>query len=173
MSRDPIGLLIAALAGCAALLIWVALRARRDRIPWKGIRYDDTGAARRPETAYYDPETGLTGKPDWILDSWRGPVPVEVKSGATPEFPIPGHVLQLAAYCYLIERCEGKRVRRGILRYPETSFEISYTIKLRRRLLETIDALRAAEASDFPRSHRDTGKCRACGYRSRCDERLC
>lgn len=172
MTQNLFAWLAAALAVCIALLLVVWLRARRERIPWKGIRYDDTGAGRRPETAYYDPETGLTGKPDWIVDSWRGPVPIEVKSGATPEFPIQAHVLQLAAYCYLIERCEGKRVRRGILRYPETSFEISYTIKLRRQLIETIEALRDAEAADFPRSHRDIGKCRSCGYRSRCNERL-
>ncbi len=172
MTPDPFLLLVIALIGCILILILVSLRARRERIPWKGIRYDDMDPTRQPEKTYYDPETGLTGKPDWIIDSWRGPVPIEVKSGATPEFPIPAHVLQLAAYCYLIESCEGKRVRRGILRYPDTSFEISYTIKLRRRLLETIAALREAEAAGFPRSHRDIGKCRACGYRARCNERL-
>ena len=92
--------------------------------------------------------------------------------GQVPDSQYPGHVMQLAAYCYLIERCDRRSVCRGILRYPETSFEISYTIELRRRLLATLEALRKAEAEGYPRTHRDFTKCRGCGYRSHCDERL-
>ena len=45
-------------------------------------------------------------------------------------------------------------------------------IELRLRLLATLEALRKAEAEGYPRTHRDFTKCRGCGYRSHCDERL-
>ena len=77
MTPDPFFPLAIALIGCILILILVSLRARRERIPWKGIRYDDMDPTRRPGKTYYDPETGLTGKPDWIIDSWRGPCPPE------------------------------------------------------------------------------------------------
>lgn len=166
-------ILIALIAAFAAALIALIVAGRRGRIPWRWVRYDDAARrGRKPERTYYDAETGLSGKPDFIIDGWGTSTPIEVKSGRTPDSPYPGHVMQLAAYCYLIERCDRRSVRRGILRYPETSFEISYTIELRRRLLATLEALRKAEAEGYPRTHRDFTKCRGCGYRSHCDERL-
>lgn len=156
---------------CAAALILVVVRAWRERIPWRNVRYDDASAEKTAKV-FYDPETGLAGKPDFILSTCGGLVPIEVKTGMTPQSPLPGHVMQLAAYCFLLETCEGMKVRKGILRYPDASYEISYTIDLRERLLKTLAEFRDAERDGYPRNHHDRAKCQGCGYRSICDKNL-
>lgn len=156
---------------CVAALIFVVMRAWRERVPWRNVRYDDA-AAEKTAKVFYDLASGLAGKPDFILSTRNGPVPIEVKTGITPPSPLPGHVMQLAAYCYLIEKCEGVKVRKGILRYPDASYEISYTIDLRERLFQALEAIRTAERDGYPRNHHDRAKCFGCGYRSICDENL-
>lgn len=154
------------------LLVAVTRSAERHRIPIRKIRYDDTGAARQAPRPLYDPELDLAGKPDYILETRDGLVPVEVKSGATPREPLPGHVLQLLAYCYLIDVTTGRAPSRGILRYPASSFEISYTIREREQLRVVVEAIRCAGADGYPRSHDNPGRCRRCGYESICDASL-
>lgn len=156
---------------CAAALVFVIVRAWRGRVPWRNVRYDDA-AAEKSARVFYDAETGLAGKPDFILAARGELIPIEVKSGMTPPSPLPGHVMQLVAYCYLIEKCEGAKVRKGILRYPDASYEISYTIDLRERLFQALAAIRAAERDGYPRNHHDRARCSGCGYRSICDENL-
>ncbi|NIV28571.1 MAG: CRISPR-associated protein Cas4, partial [Anaerolineae bacterium] len=51
------------------------------------------------------------------------------------------HVLQLAAYCLLVEEQEGQAPAYGILKYGDRAFEVDYTVSLRDGLLRTIDAI--------------------------------
>jgi CRISPR-associated exonuclease Cas4 len=100
-------------------------------------------------------------------------VPVEVKSGAAPEQPYPAHVLQLAAYCLLVEEQEGQSPPYGILKYGDRAFEIDYAPALRDELLDTLAAIRRdLHARDVDRSHDDPARCLGCGYRDHCEQRL-
>jgi len=103
----------------------------------------------------------------------RALIPVEVKSGTAPQQPYPAHILQLAAYCLLVEDQEGRSPPHGILKYDDRAFEVDYTPGLRRELLEALEQLRRdLGARDVHRSHDEPNRCQGCGYRDRCAERL-
>ena len=171
-----IGLLLGAVV-LAGLGVWLLFRARsaqqRAGLPAGRVAYVDTGAWDRCERPLFSSVHRLAGRPDYLVRSRAGVVPVEVKSGAAPQRPYPGHVLQLAAYCLLVEETEGQEPPFGILKYRDRAFEIDYTPALRARLLEVIDEMRAGlYAAEVPRDHDEPARCRACGYGERCDQRL-
>jgi CRISPR-associated exonuclease Cas4 len=116
-------------------------------------------------------EHGLTGRPDYILEIDEGLVPVEVKTGRVPRGPLFSHVIQLAAYCLLLES-EGK-VSHGILRYGDVEHIVAFDDNLRSLLLQKMDEMREAMASgEVHRDHDRPGKCRSCSRRDACPERL-
>jgi len=79
----------------------------------------------------------------------------------------------IAAYCLLVEEQEARRPPHGILKYQDRTFEIDYTSALRDELLHVLaDMRRALEARDVDRSHEEAARCRGCGYRHRCEQRL-
>lgn len=163
-----------ALAGAGLWLFWRA-RVRRQQagLPPGRLTYVDTGAWNRCERPMFSNEHRLTGKPDYLVTCREGVIPVEVKSGRAPAAPYAAHVLQLAAYCLLVEEQERCRPPRGILKYDDRAFEIEYTPALRARLLVTLDDIRAdLHAGDVARSHQEAGRCRGCGQRTACDRRL-
>lgn len=161
----------------AGLGLWLLVRSRKARrqagLPAGRVTYADTGAWDRCERPLFSAYYRLTGRPDYLVRSREGLIPVEVKSGATPHQPHAGHILQLAAYCLLVEDQEGRPPPYGILKYADRAFEIDYTPDLRAHLLETLDALRQdLRRSEVDRSHDEPRRCGACGYRGRCDQRL-
>jgi CRISPR-associated exonuclease Cas4 len=167
-------LLAVALGGLGLWLLIRAGSARRDSgLPVGHITYADTGAWDRCERPLFSNRHRLTGRPDYLVRARDGIVPVEVKSGAAPSQPYPAHVLQLAAYCLLVEEQEGRLPPYGILKYDDRAFEVAYTPGLRAQLLETLDAIRRdLHARSVDRSHDDAARCRGCGYRDQCDRRL-
>jgi CRISPR-associated exonuclease Cas4 len=161
----------------AGLGLWLLARSgaarRQAGLPVGRVTYADTGAWDRCERPLFSTQHRLTGRPDYLVRSRVGLIPVEVKSGATPPQPYAGHVLQLAAYCLLVEDQEGQAPPHGILKYEERAFEIDYTPDLRARLLETLDALRQdLQEAEVNRSHDEPGRCAGCGYRAHCNQRL-
>ena len=121
----------------------------------------------------YSARYGLVGKPDYVVETARGLIPVEVKSGKAPEVPYLGHLLQLAAYCLLIEETTGQTPPHGLLKYADALFEVDFTLELRAELLETLADMRQARlARNVPRNHNQPGKCAYCGFRQSCDEAL-
>lgn len=116
---------------------------------------------------------GLSGRPDHIIKREGVYIPVELKTGRTPRGPLFSHIVQLGAYCLIIEDITGKRPPYGILKYPERSFEVEYTNELRDIVLTKRDELRRdLERGEAHRNHRKVGKCRHCSRRERCPERL-
>jgi len=183
-------LAVGPLLGVLALVVlaagWLALRrASRLRkvagLPRGRVVYADTGDWRPPDKALFSDTYGLTGKPDYLVQTRAGLIPVEVKSGATPPAPYPSHVLQLAAYCLLVEETSGRAPPYGLIRYPDALFEVDYTPALRRELLNLLNAMRRtlhtqnvlrAVGGDVPRSHDDPRRCAGCGYRPFCHQSL-
>jgi CRISPR-associated exonuclease Cas4 len=156
---------------------WLLLRARAARrgagLPVGRVTYVDTGAWARCDRPLFSSHYRLTGRPDYLVQSQEGVIPVEVKSGAAPQQPYPAHVLQLAAYCLLVEEQEGRAPTHGILKYHDRAFEVDYTPVVRRELLQSLDAMRRGLAArEVDRSHEDAGRCLGCGYRERCNQAL-
>lgn len=168
-----------ALLVAGVLLWWWSGRLRRATgLPAGDIRYSDTGVAKSVVQPLLSRRYGIVGKPDYLLEVRQGgrtvTVPVEVKSRRQPPEPAPHHVLQLAAYCLLVEDVLGQRPTHGVLRYADATLTIPYTDHLRRQVLVAADEIRRARRAPAPRrSHDLPARCAACGYADACgDERL-
>lgn len=144
-------------------------RAVRDRTHVRG-RIAYIGESGSPRLLHSE-EHGLSGRPDYILDIGGDLVPVEVKTGRVPRGPLFSHVIQLAAYCLLLEK-EGK-VSYGILKYGDMEHIIAFDDRLRSTLLSKMAEMREVMASsEAHRNHDRPGKCRSCSRREMCPERL-
>ena len=166
--------LIAFLFVIGLALLWLARRQREaSGLPSGRVIYVDTRGWGRVERPLFDPQSGLVGKPDYLVRQGGRIIPVEVKSGQAPTAPYDSHLLQLAAYCYLVEKEYAKRPPYGILHYADRTYQIDYTRALESELLQTLEALRSASVkAEVNRSHQEARRCRACGYRSLCDQAL-
>ena len=166
-----VGLLLAALG--LVLLAWSRLHRVKAGLPAGEVVYADTGAWQRCERPLYSQCHRLSGKPDYLVQERRHLVPVEVKPGRTASEPYEGDILQLAAYCLLVEEEFGQRPRYGYLKYQQQVFRIAYSDAVERELLRRLDAMRQDIPADgVPVSHREPARCLACGHREHCDQRL-
>jgi CRISPR-associated exonuclease Cas4 len=118
---------------------------------------------------------GLIGRPDYLVRTDDGIIPVEIKSARLPSSgqPYDSHVMQLAAYCLLVEDLLDADVSYGIIRYRDAEISVDYTSELRAELLDLIEEMRTARSSrDVHRSHNESGRCANCWMRDVCDESL-
>lgn len=146
---------------------------RKAGLPGGRVIYTDTRAWGEVEKPLFYAELGLTGKPDYLVEHDGKVIPVEVKSGRTPEAPYDSHIFQVAAYCLLVEKTYGKRPPYGIIHYPHRDFAVDYTTQLESALLDQLAEMKRDEMrSNVPRSHSDTARCRRCGFRKACDQSL-
>lgn len=155
-----------------SLLLALSLR-RRSGLPWAPVAASDVGVGRRLERPLYAAAYGLTGKPDYLLEQGGRLVPVEVKPSRRADRPYAADLMQLAAYCLLVEATTGHAPPYGLLRYAEASFRLNYTAAVRNELLAILDEMRdLLEAADCPRSHDEPRRCAGCGFAAICDEAL-
>jgi CRISPR-associated exonuclease Cas4 len=161
------------LLGLAALALAMSARYRRLHGIGGQIVYSDTGATTLPAKPLYSPRYGLTGKPDYLVSTRQGLVPVEVKPGRTDPEPQESHLLQVLAYCLLIEDSEGRPPPYGLLRYRDDTFRVDYNAHTRAYILEVIEEIKEAHRQpEAHRNHDQPGRCRACSYRELCEESL-
>src|SRR3990172_10770335 len=155
-------------------LFWISGQRRKTLgLPEGRVLYSDTGRRRELAEPLYADDLNLVGKPDYLVESRDGLVPVEVKSGRTPSRPSESHIYQLAAYCLLVTRNYRKRPPYGIIRYPGRSFAVDFTQGLEENLVALLMEMRAGAAlPELHRSHDQTGRCISCGFGQLCDERL-
>lgn len=161
------------IVGLLALMLSRAARGGSG-LPAGEVIYSDTRAWGPVEKPLFSAAYRLAGKPDYLVKDRRAIVPVEVKSSRAPaDGPRAGHVMQLAAYCLLVEETQGRRPTYGIIKYADKMFSVDNTDQLRSALLDVLDEMRdALTAGAAARSHEDAGRCAGCGYRHACDERL-
>jgi CRISPR-associated exonuclease Cas4 len=169
------GLLLALLLALlgAALLYW----SRRERLaaglPPGEVVYADTGAWQRCEKPLFSPHYRLTGKPDYLVREGRQLIPVEVKPGRDADQPYEGDVLQLAAYCLLVEDEYGQHPQHGYLKYAHRVFRVAFTENLHNRLLGQLEDMRRdLDARDVAPNHAEPQRCLGCGHHQVCDRRL-
>jgi CRISPR-associated exonuclease Cas4 len=116
---------------------------------------------------------GLSGRPDYIIKVGDKLIPVEEKTGRTPKGPLFSHIIQIAAYCLLMEETSGKAPPYGLLKYPEHEHEIEYNEDLKKLLLEKLAEMRTIVKTEVAhRNHNRPGKCKNCSRRDICPERL-
>lgn len=162
------------LIALAILLLWLSGRQRANLgVPEGRLVYEDSGIQRRLEEPLFDEDLNLVGKPDYLIQSKQGLIPVEVKTGRTPTRPYETHIYQVAAYCALVESNFRQRPAYGIIRYPERSFTVEFTRNLERRLARLLEEMQGAlERGEMHRSHSTAARCRACGFRQLCTEAI-
>ncbi len=172
------GAVFIVLLGTALTVLWLARRSHAGTgLPAGRLVYADTTRWRAVERPLFSRSHHLTGRPDYLVQGGRDVIPVEVKSGRTPsDGPYPSHILQLAAYCLLVEEVYKRRPPYGIILYAneaDQGHEIDFTPELEESVLDILDAMRRALAErDAPRDHDQVVRCQACSYRKACDQSL-
>lgn len=172
-------LLLLTFLALAGIVLYLYGRRQQHTVglPTGRIAYSDTGAERAVTQPLISRRHGLIGKPDYLVEATIGGrrtmIPVEVKSRRAPAAPLPGHVLQLATYCLIIDEVYGTAPPYGILRYADESLEIPFTPELRRSVLDIADHIRSSRSAvDMPRSHQERQRCAHCGYRYACGDQV-
>ena len=163
-----------ALTFVCALLVWWRARLTwvQTGLPKGQVIYADTGRWK-PCQPLYAPRFGLSGKPDYLVQMGRQIIPVEVKPGRRAPEPYDADVMQLAAYCLLVEETTGIRPGHGLLRYRDQTFRIPFSPALRQAVLDALPQMRRdLRRSHVPRSHDDPLRCRFCGHREDCEQSL-
>jgi CRISPR-associated exonuclease Cas4 len=153
-----------------ALISALRLRAATG-LPWAPVVYHDADAWT-PERPLVARRLGLVGKPDYLIQMRGRLIPVEVKPGRNAAHPYESDLMQLAAYCVLIEETTGAAPPYGLLRYAERTFRLSYTARVREEVLTLLDEMRNALDNDCDRSHDDPARCWGCGFLSQCDQAI-
>ncbi len=164
-----VSILLALLAVALVVVVCAALaRRRRHRRlpplspvdnPYHRAIYQDT--RETPGALLSARSLPLRGKPDILIDEGHAIIPVELKTGRTPTTPYPGHVLQVLAYCLLVDEHYHVRPTHGIIRYPARDVMVPYTVEEERRVRalvrEMLDAKRGG--IEQHRSHRQPRRC--------------
>ena len=158
----------------ALLFFWQSNRQQKAAgLPGGRVIYTDTRVWGKVEKPLYYAALALTGKPDYLIEKNGQIIPVEVKSGRAPEAPYDSHIYQLASYCLLVEKTYGRRPPYGIIHYENRDFAIDYTRELETALIELIADMREDDVRrEVARSHEQASRCKRCGYRDICEQRL-
>jgi len=136
-------------------------------IPDGMILYSDLNV---PAAPLFSKRSRLAGKPDYIVQKEKQCIPVEVKSGGGTH-PHQSHVLQLAAYCQLLEDTSGMFVPEGILVYNNVPYTIAFDPKLRFELESVMKSMRASLRNGvIKRNHQEPGRCRHCSMKRYCTD---
>ena len=170
-----LGLLLLALA---LLLLWRNERVRqRERLdeeykqalglPGELVYEDADGQGETLYSSNYP----LIGKPDYIVQHADGRlIPIELKltvSGVTQ--PYSNHVMQLIAYCLILEDYSEIPPTHGIVRYADRDFTVDYTPALRKKVIRLLSEMEQCGSQDPPplKTQR-ASKCRACAFQQIC-----
>jgi len=162
--------------------------SQRTGLPDGQLLYSDTGfpvgrissieknqQGVKQEKALISRLYGLVGRPDYLVQADEGIIPIEVKSTKCPGNgrAYDSHIMQLAAYCLLVEDVIERSVPYGIIRYSDREIIVSYTDELRDELMILLEEMREAfEADDVHRSHREERRCAGCSMKEICTESL-
>ncbi len=172
MTLDPL-IILAVVVILAGLLILIVTRRQRIKLslPEGEVVYADT--PEHPGQLLYSQQLKVMGKPDLLIQQGSMIIPVEVKTGKTPQQPYQTHIMQLITYCHLVEANYHVRPTYGIIRYPQQEFMVEYTESLEKELRRIVGEMRVKQGwQDIHRNHNLRGKCAACGFREVCSERL-
>jgi CRISPR-associated exonuclease Cas4 len=160
---------------CAVVLfvyaVWMRLSVLDEKeslgIPDGKILYSDLNVSAAP---FFSKRFRIIGKPDYVVRKENYCIPVEVKSGEGPH-PHKSHILQLAAYCQILEDTFGVLVPDGILVYNNIKYTIPFDPKLRFELESVMKTMRASlQNGAVQRNHQDLWRCQHCSMKHYCTD---
>lgn len=174
----PIGLVLLLIALALAILILNERRYQRQRLiaerhralglPEGVLVYEDADGEGEPLLSSAYP---LVGKPDYVVQVPDGrPVPIELKLGVqNASAPYNNHIIQVGAYCLILEDYFEQPPTHGILRYADREFTIDYTPALRRKVIKLLAEMeRCSEQQPPPLARQRAAKCRVCAFQPVC-----
>jgi len=171
-----LALLLASLA--LAILLLNERRVRRSKLiaerhralglPEGELVYEDAdGQGESLSSSAYP----LVGKPDYVVKLADGrPVPIELKLNVHDvTAPHSNHMIQLAAYCLILEDYFVQAPTHGILRYADREFTVEYTPALKKKVIRLMTAMaRCSEQQPPPLASQRAPKCRICTFQAIC-----
>lgn len=113
----------------------------------------------------------LVGKPDYVVQAPDGrPIPIELKlSVQDATAPYSNHMVQIAAYCLILEDYFEHPPTHGILRYADRDFTVEYTPALRKKVIRLLTEMaRCTEQQPPPLTRQRAAKCRVCVFQPIC-----
>ncbi len=174
----PGGLILLLIALALGLLILNERRHQRRRLiderhrilglPAGELVYEDADGEGEPLSSSVYP---LVGKPDYIVKLPDGrPVALELKLGVqNASSPYSNHVIQVGAYCLILEDYFEQPPTHAILRYADREFTIEYTSALRRKVIKLLAEMeRCSEQQPPPLARQRAAKCRVCAFQPVC-----
>jgi CRISPR-associated exonuclease Cas4 len=174
----PIGLGLLFIALTLVLLLLNERRYQRRRLmterqralglPEGELVYEDAdGQGETLSSSAYP----LIGKPDYVVKLPDGrPVPVELKLNVlNATVPYSNHMVQVGAYCLILEDYFEQPPTHGILRYADCEFTVEYTPALRKKVIKLLTEMeRCSEQQPPPLAKQRAAKCRACTFQPIC-----
>ncbi len=142
------------------------LAARRTEGRWGSLVAIDPG---RPATLRSD-RYHLAGRPDVLRRAPDGTlVPIELKHRPAPRRgAFRSHLVQVWAYCLLVEEATGRAPPFGVLRYTDGEVRVPWDAAARSELRTVVRAVRAPyDGGGTP----SPGRCARCPWADRCDLR--
>ena len=158
-----------------AVLAWARANTHvvRSGIPGGRIILQDTDRRRPVAHPLVSRRYGVVGKPDYLVQTADGLIPVEVKSRPWPSTgPRFADIMQLITYCVLVEDKFRTRPPHGIIAYADRHELVPYTPQYRETVLKIVSEIAAAEGCAPHRNHQQHARCKRCGYQPVCDEAL-
>jgi CRISPR-associated exonuclease Cas4 len=146
----------------------IAERQRALGLPAGKLIYEDADGQGELLSSSQFP---LIGKPDYIVQLPDGrPVPVELKLSVQNTLsPYNNHVVQIGAYCLILEDYFESPPTHGILRYADRDFTIDYTPALRRKVIRLLSEMEQYNEHHAPPLTRQrAAKCRVCPFQPIC-----
>ena len=171
-----LGLLLAALA--LGMLLLNERRYQRERLirerhrmlglPEGELVYEDADGQGGPLSSSGHP---LVGKPDYIVKLPDGrPVPIELKPAVhDATAPFSNHIIQVAAYCLILEDYFEQAPTHGILKYADREFTVEYTPALKKKVIRLLSEMaKCSEKEPPPLAKQRATKCRVCTFQPIC-----
>jgi CRISPR-associated exonuclease Cas4 len=146
----------------------IAERHRALGLPAGELVYEDADGEGETLSSSAFP---LVGKPDYIVRLPDGrPVPIELKPGVqNASTPYSNHIIQLAAYCLILEDYFEQPPTHALLRYADREFTIDYTPALRRKVIKLLAEMeRCSEQQPPSLANQRAAKCRVCPFQPAC-----
>jgi len=161
--------LIIVVAGIILIVLFVLLKSSKvpKQIYKSKTVYSDH--KEKPEKPLFSSKYGLVGKPDFILHTKDGLLPLELKNSKRPKQPYFSHVMQLVSYCLLMEEENNMKPKYGFIQYKGGApFAVPYTEGRRAFIIKTMQEMRdCIDSGGCPEPVRKY-RCGICGYKGDC-----
>ncbi len=148
--------------------LFITQHRRSLKLPQGDLVYEDINGQGEMLTSDAHP---LVGKPSYVIRLPDGRfVPIAVQKEAINTMqPESHHILQVAAYCLILEDYAEEPLTHGILRYPDREFTVDYTPALRKKVIRTLQEMAVCSEQHPPALQKQkAAKCRTCTFQPMC-----